>query len=50
MVEQIGVGAPDLCGDGFQGYGLRSLLEQQPACSGERSGAAFFGAKAGSFY
>ena len=50
VVEQIGVGAANFGGHRLQGYGLRTLLEQQPTCGSERGRPAFFWAKACSSY
>jgi len=50
MVEQVGVGAVDFRGHGFQRYRLRPLFEQELPRRGECGGSALFRAKAGSSY
>jgi hypothetical protein len=46
MMEQVGMGAADLRGDGLERNGLRPLLEEKQPRRFECGGAAFFGAKA----
>ena len=50
MMQEIGVGPADLCGDRLERHRLRPLLNQQLARCGERGRAAFFRGEAGSSY
>ncbi len=43
MMQQIGMGAPHACGNGFQRHGLRACLDQQLAGHFQGCGPAFFG-------
>jgi len=50
VVEQIGVGAANLCRDRLERHPLRPLLEQQLARRGKRGRATLFRAEACSSY
>lgn len=50
MMEEVGVSAADLGGDGFERHRLRALIDQQLARGAQRGGPAFFRAEARSSY
>jgi len=50
VVQKIGMGAANLCGDSLERDGLRPLVEQQLTRRGEGGGAAFFGGQARTSY
>ena len=50
MMKQVGVGSPDLRGDGFERNRLRPAFEQDSARGVERGGPAFLRAQAFSSY
>ena len=50
MVKQIGVSAPDFCGDRLECHRLRAVRQQEPARGLKRGGAALFRAQAFAAY